>query len=107
MLITLSPPWRSCPLTLLNAPDNAGLVSAIYTQSQHEADQFAAASQAGHVLINSPKGTSTPAYGMGFGGNKASGEGEILNSADPLRAFTRPDKFTRVAQNKDVLMDFD
>jgi aldehyde dehydrogenase (NAD+) len=92
-------------LAMLNAPANAGLVSAIYTQNQEEADQFAMASEAGHVLINPPKGTGTPAHGMGFGGNKDSGEGEILNAADPLRPFTRDGKFSRIAQNKDVAMD--
>jgi aldehyde dehydrogenase (NAD+) len=91
-------------MALVNAPDNAGLVNGIYTLSQHEADCFAALNQAGHSLINSPKGTGTPAYGMGFGGNKASGEGEILNSADPLHAFTRETHFSRIAQNKDVVM---
>jgi aldehyde dehydrogenase (NAD+) len=92
-------------LMLLNAPDNAGLVAGIYTQSQREADMFAASAQAGHVLINGPKGTGTPAFGMGFGGNKASGEGEILNSADPLRAFTRDTQYRRIAQNVSIVMD--
>ena len=92
---------------ILNAPANAGLVSAIYTQSQKEADRFAQLSGAGHVIINSPKGTGTPAFGMGFGGNKDSGEGEILNAADPLAAFTSPAHYRRIAQNKDVVMDAD
>lgn len=91
-------------LTLLNAPENAGLVSAVYTQSQREADAFAAGSEAGHVLINPPRGTGTPAFGMGFGGNKASGTGEILNSADPLRPFTLPTSYRRIAQNRDIAM---
>lgn len=94
-------------LALLNAPENAGLVSGIYTQSQREADVFAAGSEAGHVVINSPKGTGTPAFGMGFGGNKASGEGEILNAADPLRAFTLPVAYRRIAQHQATVMDFD
>lgn len=94
-------------IALVNTPANAGLVGGIYTQSQREADDFAARNEAGHSVINSPKGTGTPAYGMGFGGNKDSGEGEILNSADPLQAFTRPGKFSRVAQYKDVAMDRD
>jgi len=92
-------------IAMVNAPENAGLVAGIYTQSQAEADQFAANVQAGHALINSPKGTGTPAFGMGFGGNKHSGSGEILNAADPLAAFTRPTHYTRIAQNKDVAMD--
>ncbi len=88
----------------LNAPANAGLVGGIYTQNQKEADQFAAACESGHCLINPPKGTGTPAHGMGFGGNKDSGCGEILNAADPLAAFTRHDTFRRIASNKDVVM---
>lgn len=91
-------------LTMLNAPANAGLVGGIYTQNQAEADRFGAANKAGHSLINSPKGTGTPAFGMGFGGNGDSGEGEILNPADPLRPFTRDTHFTRIAQNKDITM---
>ena len=94
-------------IAILNAPSNAGLVSGIYTQSQKEADYFAAHSQAGHVLINSAKGTGTPAFGMGFGGNKDSGEGEILNNADPLRAFTRDTAYSRIAQNTEIPMDKD
>ncbi|MDX1974774.1 MAG: aldehyde dehydrogenase family protein [Rickettsiales bacterium] len=90
---------------LVNAPANSGLVGGIYTQSQKEADYFAQHCEAGHVLINSPKGTGTPAFGMGFGGNKASGRGEILNSVDPLQAFTRAGKFTRIAQNKDIALN--
>ena len=89
-------------MALVNAPDNAGLVNAIYTLSQKEADAFAQLNQAGHSLINSPKGTGTPAYGMGFGGNKASGAGEIVNASDPLLPFTRPEKIKRIAQNKDI-----
>ncbi len=92
-------------LKMVNAPENAGLVGGIYTQNQKEADQFAAANQAGHSVINSAKGTGTPAFGMGFGGNKDSGTGEILNAADPLRPFTREDTYHRVAQNKDITMD--
>lgn len=91
-------------LRMLNAPGNAGLVGGIYTLSQKEADVFARLNEAGHSLINSPKGTGTPAFGMGFGGNKESGAGEILNSADPLQAFTRPGRFSRIAQNKDIVM---
>jgi aldehyde dehydrogenase (NAD+) len=91
-------------MKLVNAPANAGLVNAIYTQNQSEADRFAYANLAGHALINSAKGTGTPAHGMGFGGNKDSGSGEILNAADPLAAFTKRGRFTRIAQNKDVVM---
>lgn len=86
-------------IELVNAPENAGLVNGIYTQNKEEAEIFAHENQAGHSVINSPKGTGTPAFGMGFGGNKHSGEGEILNNADPLQAFTRPGKFNRIAVN--------
>jgi len=89
-------------MALVNAPDNAGLVNAIYTLGKAEADYFAAHNEAGHSLINSPKGTGTPAHGMGFGGNKASGSGEILWSIDPLATFTRPNPVRRVAVNKTI-----
>ncbi len=93
-------------IELLNSPDNAGLVNGIYTQSKEEAEIFALKNQAGHTLINSPKGTGTPAFGMGFGGNKESGDGEILNNSDPLQAFTRAGSFNRIAVNKEIVMDF-
>ena len=86
-------------IELVNAPENAGLVCGIYTQNKEEAEIFVRENQAGHCVINSPKGTGTPAFGMGFGGNKHSGEGEILNNSDPLQAFTRPGKFNRIAVN--------
>ena len=89
-------------MALVNAPDNAGLVNGIYTLSHDEAEFFAANNEAGHSVINSPKGTGTPANGMGFGGNKASGCGEILWSADPLAAFTRPGAAQRIAINKNI-----
>ena len=91
-------------IVMVNAPATAGLVAGIYTQNQAEADLFAARCESGHCVINAPKGTGTPAFNMGFGGNKDSGEGEILNAADPLAAFTRP-VFRRIAQYKDVVMD--
>src|SRR5262249_38708090 len=62
-------------IRLVNLPANAGLVNGIYTQSRSEAERFAAENQAGHSVINPPKGTGTPAFDMGFGGNKESGEG--------------------------------
>ena len=89
-------------MKLVNEPENAGLVNGIYTLSQEEADRFVALNEAGHSLINSPKGTGTPANGMGFGGNKASGSGEILWSGDPLAAFTKPAPAKRVAVNKAI-----
>ncbi len=92
-------------IELVNAPENAGLVNGIYTQNKKEAEIFARENGAGHSVINSPKGTGTPAFGMGFGGNKHSGEGEILNNADPLQAFTKAGKFNRIAINSAVTMD--
>ncbi len=89
-------------MELVNEPENAGLVNGIYTLSQEEADRFVALNEAGHSVINSPKGTGTPANGMGFGGNKASGSGEILWSADPLAAFTKPASVKRVVVNKAI-----
>jgi aldehyde dehydrogenase (NAD+) len=94
-------------IAMVNAPNNAGLVSGIYTQNQKEADRFAALSQAGHIVINSPKGTGTPAFGMGFGGNKHSGEGEILNAADPLAAFSSPRHYRRIAQFTQVATTYE
>lgn len=93
-------------LEMINAPKNAGLVGGIYTQSKEEAEIFSCINEAGHTLINSPKGTGTPAYGMGFGGNKESGTGEILNTADPLQAFTIAGKFNRIASYSQIDMIF-
>lgn len=89
-------------MQIVNAPENAGLTNGIYTLSQAEADQFIALNEAGHSTVNSSKGTGTPAFGMGFGGNKASGAGEILWSIDPLAAFTKPQHAHRIAINKTV-----
>jgi aldehyde dehydrogenase (NAD+) len=89
-------------MALVNAPDNAGLVNGIYTLSKTEAEQFIAQNEAGHSVVNSPKGTGTPANGMGFGGRKASGVGEILWSGDPLAAFTKANSTRRVAVNKAI-----
>lgn len=75
-------------LELANAPTNAGLVQGIYTHSRAEASAFAGACAAGHGVINSPTGTGTPAGGLGFGGCRDSGEGEILG-LDPLAPFSR------------------
>ncbi len=92
-------------IALINAPENAGLVGGIYTQNKEEAEIFARENGAGHTLINSAKGTGTPAFGMGFGGNKESGTGEILNNSDPLQAFTRTGRYSRIAANSAVVMD--
>lgn len=91
-------------MALVNAPENAGLVNGLYTLSLAEADAFARLNEAGHSVINSTRGTGTPANGMGFGGNKASGSGEILWSIDPLAAFTRTESVSRIAINKAVAL---
>lgn len=92
-------------MKLVNAPENAGLVNGIYTLSQKEADVFVRLNEAGHSVINSPRGTGTPANGMGFGGNKASGSGEILWGVDPLAAFTRAGSARRIAINKEIPLE--
>jgi aldehyde dehydrogenase (NAD+) len=74
-------------IRLVNEPDNAGLVNGLYSQSRLEQQTFAEANEARHSVINSPRGTGTPAHGLGFGGNKKSGEGKIL-SPDPLAPFS-------------------
>lgn len=94
-------------LTMLNAPKNSGLVAGLYSLSKTEVSQFETGADAGHVLINAPKGTGTPAHGMGFGGNKDSGMGEILNGADPLQPFTRPGHYRRIARNADIVLTKD
>ncbi len=87
-------------LKMVSAPQNAGLVNGVYTQSRAEVDAFVQANEAGHCVVNAPNGTGTPAHGMGFGGNKESGIGEILNQQDPLRAFSLG--ANRVALNLDI-----
>ncbi len=72
---------------LVNLPENGGLVNGIYTKDESEIAAFVENNLAGHTVINSPKGTGTPAHGQGFGGNRDSGEGVIL-SPDPLLYFT-------------------
>jgi hypothetical protein len=62
-------------------------VNGLYSQSLEEHQHFAEGNEARHSVINSPRGTGTPAHGLGFGGHKRSGEGAIL-SPDPLRPFT-------------------
>lgn len=94
-------------LAAVNLPENAGLVNGIYTQDAREAEHFSLHNQAGHSVINSPRGTGTPANGMGFGGQRASGEGEILNTADPLRAFCKPEgTVRRIARDASVPLDW-
>ena len=87
-------------LAMQNAPENAGLVNGIYTESQKDVDGFVAANKAGHGVVNSPTGTGTPAFGMGFGGNKESGIGEILNQEEPLRSFVVG--YNRLAVNSEI-----
>jgi aldehyde dehydrogenase (NAD+) len=85
-------------MELVNAPPNAGLVNGIYTASMSEAEIFAERNQAGHGVVNSAVGTRAPMmWARGFGGNKDSGSGQILDRNDPLAAFTRRETVSRVA----------
>lgn len=70
------------------APLNAGLVQALYSLNQDEIRRFTQGCPAGHAVVNSRTGTGTPAHGLGFGGCRDSGEGEILG-LDPLLPFTK------------------
>lgn len=90
-------------IELANAPENAGLVNGIYTQSAKEAALFSERNRSGHSVINMPKGTSTPAHGMGFGGAKASGTGEILG-LDAEAPFTRSST-RRIARDSSVKLE--
>lgn len=90
-------------IELANAPGNAGLVNGIYTQSAKEAELFTQLNRSGHSVINTPKGTSTPAHGMGFGGAKSSGTGEILG-LDPEVPFTRSTA-KRIARDTSVTLE--
>ena len=92
-------------IALINAPDNAGLVSGIFTQSQEEVDVFSRRIDSGHIVVNPARGTGAPAYGMGFGGNKDSGEGEIRSDIDPLLPFTRVGAVRRIAVNASIEMN--
>lgn len=70
---------------------NANLVNAYYGSDEVEIQTFIRNNTAGFALINPPLGTGLlPLYGLGFGGNGLSGQGESL-PRDPLLPFVDPD----------------
>ncbi len=70
---------------------NAKLVNAYYGSDPAEAKIFQQKNEAGFTLINTPLGTGLlPSYGLGFGGNGLSGQGESF-ARDPESIFVRQD----------------
>ena len=75
-------------LALAQKP-NAKLVNAYYGSDPTEIKNFQRRNEAGFTLINPPQGTGLlPPYGLGFGGNGFSGQGESF-ARDPESIFVK------------------
>ena len=75
----------------LGQKPNAKLVNAYYGSDPAEAKTFRRSNEAGFTLINTPQGTGLlPPYGLGFGGNGLSGQGESF-ARDPESIFVKQD----------------
>lgn len=66
-------------------------MNAYYGSDPSEAKMFQRKNEAGFTLVNTPQGTGLlPPYGLGFGGNGLSGQGESF-ARDPESIFVKPD----------------